>query len=317
MKKLKIVDFDEVLKHSAEDQETKEIYVNDIRDELETFFDKGYPLGESCHIKSLDGIFSWRKGFLYCFSGYPQSGKSEMVNWQMILRAKHYKSKTLLYSPESDTKELITNLVRAYIGQNVNPEFSNVCSKEDYDKGLDFIHDHFVFIENEDEMPSIKTLLDVFHKFSKKGYEFFVIDPLNWVVESTGENNLYNYLKLTLTSLKLFARTHNVCSIYIEHPKTPTISNKTGLVPRANSFSLAGGSMHFNKCDCIVILHRLTKEEIEDKVSKGEILSSLLENDKENCNFVEWETVKMKSQRLNGKLGSQVLQYDFTTGRFV
>ena len=27
-------------------------------------------------------------------------------------------------------------------------------------------------------------------------------------------------------------------------------------------------------------------------------------------------TVKMKSQRLNGKLGSQLLEYDFITGRF-
>ena len=315
MKKLKIVDFDEVLKHSQEEQLTKEIFVNDIRDELDIFFDKGFPLGETCYIKSLDGIFSWRRGFLYCFSGYPQSGKSEMVNWQMVLRAKHYGSKILLYSPESDTKELITNLVRVYLGQNVNPEFSNVCSKEDYNKGLDFIHDHFVFIENEDEMPSIKTLLDVFHKFGKKGYDFFVIDPLNWVVESTAENNLYNYLKLTLTSLKLFARTNNVHSIYIEHPKTP--SPIKGRIPKANAFSLAGGTMHYNKTDAMVILHRLSKEDVEEKVSKGELLAKLLEDKTEYSNFVEWETVKMKSQRLNGKLGSQVLQYDFTTGRFV
>ena len=61
-------------------------------------------------INKLDENFRWRKGFLYCFSGYPQSGKSEILNWLMILRAKNNGDKICMYSPETDTYELINNL---------------------------------------------------------------------------------------------------------------------------------------------------------------------------------------------------------------
>lgn len=64
------------------------------------------------------------------------------------------------------------------------------------------------------------------------------------------------------------------------------------------------------------LLHRMTDEDIEEKLSKGELLQQTLDNKQNNINFVEFETVKMKSQRLNGKLGSSLLEYDFITGRF-
>jgi hypothetical protein len=74
--------------------------------------------------------------------------------------------------------------------------------------------------------------------------------------------------------------------------------------------------MHFNKSDVMCLLHKMTDEDIEEKLSKGELLQQTLDNKQNNINFVEFETVKMKSQRLNGKLGSSLLEYDFITGRF-
>ena len=233
----------------------------------------------------------------------------------MLLRAKHYDDKIVMYSPESNTYELITNLARAYIGKNVNPEFDNICTEDEYNDALDFIQDHYVFLENEEELPSVAGLLNTFERLSNKGFNCFTIDPMNWLVESNvGETNLYNYLKVSLTNLKMFAKNFDTIVCYIEHPKTP--SPVRGKIPKATAFSLAGGTMHFNKTDCMCLLHRMTDEDIEEKLSKGELLQQTLDNKQNNINFVEFETVKMKSQRLNGKLGSQLLEYDFITGRF-
>ena len=313
--KLQIVDFDDVLKRDDDAKECKEVYVNDVRDKLDAFFQDGYELGQPSYIDKLNGIFSWRKGFLYCFSGYPQSGKSEFINYAMLLRSKHYDDKVVMYSPETNTYELITNLARAYIGKNVNPEFDNVCTEEEYNRGLDFIQDHFVFLENQEELPSVAGLLNTFERLSGKGFDCFVIDPMNWLVESNvGETNLYNFLKVSLTNLKMFAKNYEKIVAYIEHPRTPT--SVKGKILKCNSFSLNGGVMHFNKVDCMALLHRMTKEDLEDKLSKGDLLARQLDNLDNNINFVEFETVKMKSQRLNGKLGSQLLEYDFITGRF-
>tara|TARA_R100000664_G_scaffold3047_1_gene7164 strand:+ start:1454 stop:2401 length:948 start_codon:yes stop_codon:yes gene_type:complete len=312
---IKIKDFEDILNEDKSKNKCKEVYVKNIKDNLYNYYQDGYPLGETSYINKLDENFKWRKGFLYCFSGYPQSGKSEIINYLMVLRAKHYKDKIVMYSPETNTAELVLNLCRAYLGKNVNPNFSNICTKEEMDIALNFVDNHFVFLENQDEMPSIKSLVKNFKKLSKKGYSNFIIDPLNWVVESNaGEQNLYQYLKLTLTILKQFAKSTDSIMIYCEHPKTPYAIK--GKIPKATAYSLAGGTMHFNKTDGMVVMHRLSEEDLEEKVKSGEILSRMLENKEKHIRFVEFETVKMKSQRLNGILGSCIIEYDIITGRY-
>ena len=161
---MKIKDFDDILLKDDNGNDCKEIYVNDIRENLFEFYNEGYPLGETSHIKKLDENFRWRKGFVYCFSGYPQSGKSEILNYLMVLRAQHYGDKVVMYSPETNTSELVLNLCRSYLGKNVNPNFDNICTKEEMEMALSFVNDHFVFLENQDEMPSIKTLVKTFQR---------------------------------------------------------------------------------------------------------------------------------------------------------
>ena len=207
------------------------------------------------------------------------------------------------------------DLCRSYLGKNVNPAFPNVCGELEFYEALDFISNHFVFLENNNDMPTINVLIDMFEKYSRKGFTSFVIDPLNWVVESNaGESNMYQYLKLSLTILKQFAKSTDSLMIYVEHPKTP--APVRGKIPRATAFSLAGGTMHFNKTDCMVIMHRLTDFDIEEKVKSGQILQHILLNQEKHIRFVEFETVKMKSQRLNGILGNCIIQYDIKTGRY-
>ena len=234
----------------------------------------------------------------------------------MVLRAQHYGDKVVMYSPETNTSELVLNLCLSYLGKNVNPNFDNICTKEEMEMALSFVNDHFVFLENQDEMPSIKTLVKTFQRLSKKGYNNFLIDPLNWVVESNAgdSNNLYQYLKLTLTILKQFAKSSESIMVYVEHPKTPHAIK--GKIPKATAFSLAGGTMHFNKVDGMVVMHRLTDEDLEEKVKSGEILARMLENKEKHIRFVEIETVKMKSQRLNGIRGCCIIEYDIITGRY-
>ena len=313
---MKIKDFDDILLKDDNANDCREVYVNDIKDNLYDYYNEGYPLGETSQIKKLDENFRWREGFVYCFSGYPQSGKSEILNYLMVLRAKHYGDKIVMYSPETNTSELVLNLCRSYLGKNVNPNFDNICTKKEMEMALTFVNDHFVFLENQDEMPSIKTLVKTFQRLSKKGYNNFLIVPLNWVVESNAgdSNNLYQYLKLTLTILKQFAKSSESIMVYVEHPKTPHAIK--GRIPKATAFSLAGGTMHFNKVDGMVVMHRLSDIDLEEKVKSGEILARMLENKEKHIRFVEFETVKMKSQRLNGILGSCIIEYDIITGRY-
>ena len=235
--KLNIYDYDHVLK---KDDKTslKEIYVNECREKLQNYFVNGYPLGETSHIKKLDENIKWRKGFLFCCSGYPQSGKSEIMNYLLLLRAINDNDKICMYSPETDTYELISNLARAYLGKNVDKAFPDMCTEKEWFKALDFLDDHFIFLENKDQMPSIKTLIKTYIKLSKKGFNCFLIDPFNNVYQSTENENIYNYLKFSLTALKQFAKTYDSIMCYIEHPKTPIPIRSKGeiKIPKTNAF---------------------------------------------------------------------------------
>jgi len=311
--KTKIYDYDDVLQKN-DNSYVKHIRVNDCRDKLDDYHKNGYPLGETSGIKTLDENFRWRYGFLYCFSGYPQSGKSEILNWLMVLRAKLNDDKICMYSPEIDVHEQITNLARAYIGKNVDIAFPNKCTDQEWEDALDFLDEHFIFLENGSEMPSITKLIDAFEVLQKEGFTAFTIDPLNWVYEGTQNDNIYSYLKLSLTSLKQFAKIHQVFMIYVEHPKTP--APVRGKIPKATAFSLAGGTMHFNKCDVMVVMHKLTDEDVEDLVANGQILKKVLDNKENSIKFVQFESVKIKSQRINGTTGKVILQYNLITSRY-
>ena len=47
----------------------------------------GDTFGMNTGVLKLDNHLRWRPGFLYTFSGWPGSGKSEFLNHLMILRA--------------------------------------------------------------------------------------------------------------------------------------------------------------------------------------------------------------------------------------
>ena len=54
--KLQIVEFDDVLKRDDDAKECKEVYVNDVREKLDTFFTDGYELGQPSYLDKLNGI---------------------------------------------------------------------------------------------------------------------------------------------------------------------------------------------------------------------------------------------------------------------
>ena len=50
-------DFDDVLKRDDDAKECKEVYVNDVREKLDTFFTDGYELGQPSYLDKLNSIF--------------------------------------------------------------------------------------------------------------------------------------------------------------------------------------------------------------------------------------------------------------------
>lgn len=268
--------------------------VEDHEEEIIQILDGKYIVPLTTGISKIDSHFNMFAGMLFCVSGYPQSGKSEFCNYLLINHVVNGGGKCCVFSPESDTPILKT-------------EYINTLSyrmKIEWRQAKAIVNDYFIFIEIKDDqgMPDIKNLIDNFSELSKEGFNFFLIDPMNWVTSSMYTNQgSFESLRLTLTYLKQFAKASKSIVGYVEHPKTP-IPNRDGSIPSCSVFSINGGVMHNNKCDAILILHR--QRQIDEN---GKNISS-------NNDPILLEVAKLKMQKYLGTPSTITLEYDWKTG---
>ncbi len=290
-------DFD-FFKKEHKEQNEKLSFVHtsfeDHREEIDKIRNGTYinplPIG----INGFEAHFNMFYGMLLGITGYPQSGKSELVNFIACNHVASQRGKACLFSPESDTAILKT-------------EISNTLKHilmESVDVSDNIVHEYFTFLEIKDNegLPDIKNMIEDFEEMSIDGYNFFNIDPMNWVTSNlyTSQGS-FESLRLTLTYLKQFAKRSKSIMSYVEHPKTPT-PNRDGVIPMCNVFSMNGGTMHNNKCDAILINHR--QRQIDEN---GKAKSS--SNDP-----VLLEVAKLKFQKYLGYPDNVMLHFDQKTG---
>ena len=60
---IKVKDFDDILKKDYNKNAVKEVFVDDIKDKLFSYYEDGYPMGETSYIKGLDENFIHHTNF--------------------------------------------------------------------------------------------------------------------------------------------------------------------------------------------------------------------------------------------------------------
>lgn len=267
----------------------KELLINGFR--------KGKQPGESTHIIILDENLTIRPGFLYAFTGWPGSGKSEFLTQIVERQAVKKDRRTALYSPESyPVDEFIDSIIHCYLGKTTDKRFPGVCSEEEYLQAIDWVDEHFYFLEWE-ETPDPETVLEAF-KFLHEVHKvmFFVVDPFNSLITEGESSNIAVALKKNLTSFKRFASQRKVCVFLVEHPKTPSDPKEYDNIPGPRQ--MFGGTMWWNKTDILLSVHRPNR----DDPKNDEVIIKV------------W---KVKNQHLNGRPGEKILHYDFKTRRYI
>lgn len=263
---------------------------------LKETFHRGKQPGETTYLQTLDEMLTLRMGFLYCFTGWPGSGKTEFITQLSVLQAAFKKRKIAFYSPESyPVDEFIDTFIHCYLGKSTDKRFPNVCSEKEYNDAIDWVDQHFFFCDWQDT-PDTETIINAFKFLQKeKGVSIFVVDPFNSLVTEGEDRNIAVALKKNLTTFKRFCQQNRVMSWLVEHPKTPTDINDYGRIP--NHRTLFGGTMWWNKLDVGVSVHRPNREDRND-------------------NQVVIQTWKVKRQELNGRPGEKTIHFDIRTKRY-
>ena len=260
----------------------KELTIADVSDQIAKHRKGEYLKPIRTPLRSLDKVFNFGRGRLTLWTGYPQSGKSEILRFLAFHYAMSQECKVGIFTPESDTVIFLDEL-----SQMANQYLSNADS---------YLSDHWTVLDIQDGMPSIDDVLAIMDELVIKGHEFFIIDPMNWITSSNYTSSAFESLRLSLTQLKQFAKRTNTCVNYVEHPKTPQ-ANKDGEYPKANTFMVNGGVMHWNKVDSVVIMHRIRN------IGEFGAMSSKSDD-------VDFEVAKQKVQRIYGYPGTVRLKYN-------
>ena len=262
---------------------------------LKASFKAGKQAGETSYFATLDKTFTLRMGFLYCFTGWPSSGKSEFLTQLAVLQGNFKGRKVALYSPESyPVEEFIDMFIHCFLGKSTDRRFPNVCSEQEYDQAIEWVHEHFFFCDWP-ETPDGETLINSFEFLRTQGCEIFIVDPFNSIVTEGEDRNIAIALKKNLTMFKRFASQKKVMVWIVEHPKTPSDTKEYDAIPGPRQ--LFGGTMWWNKVDVLASVHRVNRE---DKSNREVII----------------KTWKIKKQELNGTPGEGTLHFDIRTKRY-
>ena len=229
---------------------------DDYTQDLEHLYVDGIVGGASTGLASVDSLFTVVTGQLTIVTGIPGSGKSEFIDQIMVNLAKRDDWKFAIASFENPPPLHIAKLSEKYIQK---PFFDGAVprmSAAEKDESLAWIKDHFLFLEQRGgESATIDNILDrAKQAVMRLGVRGLVIDPYNYIAQSTGSDNEHQGINEMLTRLVVFARAHDVHIWFIAHPAKMMTDNE-GRTPVPKGMNISGSAAFFAKADLGLTVH--------------------------------------------------------------
>lgn len=235
-------------------------------DRLNDLWEKGTGKGVSTGYSNVDEIYTIAPGQLSIVTGYPSSGKSNFVDQLMINLAKRDDWKFAVCSFENQPEIHTTRFAELYTGKRFF-EGSNRMNEQERDEALEWINDHFMFLDSESVEPS--TIDSVLERaqiaVARLGIRGLVIDPYNYIINEKDTSET-EFISTMLTRIHAFAKAYGVHVWFVAHPAKMSRSGSD--LPRPDGMSISGSMAWWAKADCGVTVHRGEGLEVQIAVWK-------------------------------------------------
>tara|TARA_R110002126_G_scaffold49359_2_gene136766 strand:+ start:1340 stop:3100 length:1761 start_codon:yes stop_codon:yes gene_type:complete len=265
---------------------------DDYTKDIDHLYKDGIVGGASTGIASVDQLFTVVTGQLTVVTGIPGSGKSEFIDQIMVNLAKRDDWKFAIASFENPPPLHIAKLSEKYIGKPFFDGNTPKMAEEEKNDAMKWINKHFLFLEQRGgESATIDSILDrAKQAVMRLGVRGLVIDPYNYIAQSSGQDNEHKGINDMLTRLVVFARAHDVHIWFIAHP-AKMMTDQHGLTPVPKGMNISGSAAFFAKADIGLTVHLDKDKNVEIHCWK--------------CRF-KWV----------GGTGVVNLDYDIPTGRY-
>lgn len=219
----------------------------------------GFPVLHEYYTMSLPGVTDW--------TGYAQSGKTEVLLELLLNTSIYYGWKHLLYVPDVGTKnEIVAILIHKLTGKTFDKRYknSNLITQEEVVKELDWVLQHFFILHKIDKKSKITPYqfwdLAVEMK-STHGIKTATIDSwkdLKHGKDANGENFSRDdkYLEDVLSYRNMMAEENSMHFHTIIHPRNGIEKDKNGNRVAPKPDDLKGGSEWWNNGKVMITIHR-------------------------------------------------------------
>ena len=220
---------------------------NDYSDQVDELYEAGGTgKGLSTGFKSLDDLITVAPG-LYVVTGMPGHGKSSLMDNFCVSTARLHGMRWAICSMENPVKIHILKLASIYTGKPFFEGPTSRMSKDELSEAIEWIDDHFVFLENRDgELSTLESIIDrTKSAILRKNVSGLVIDPYN-CLESKHESEHLGISEM-LSRITSFSAAHQLSTWFVAHPtKQPYDQRSKPLDGNA----VAGSHAWNSKADC-------------------------------------------------------------------
>jgi len=231
----------------------------DVIDKMFKHRDNYNEKGKYLGFKGLDEYYSMQLGNCTDWTGFPMSGKTQLLMECLLNTSKFYGWKHLVYFPDvGNNVEIIADLMHKLTGKSFNPLAHNVIKDEEISRNIDWLLAHFKILTKQD----VKAKMTPFEFYDyavelkqKHGLETASIDSWKDLSHPYNEYGGYaQYLEVVLPYRNQIAEDNNLHLHTIIHPKLTEKVNGKRSVP--SPYDLKGGSEWFNSGKCMITVHR-------------------------------------------------------------
>lgn len=228
--------------------------------------DKGKYLG----FQNIDKYYTMQLGNVTDWTGFPMSGKTQILMECLLNTSKFYGWKHLIYFPDVGSKvEIISDLLHKLTGKTFNPNYLNHITELEILKEIDWILEHFKILTKEDVKAKM-TPFQFYDLAATMDIQTASIDSWKDMSHPYNEYGGYaTYLEVILPYRNQIAEDNNIHINTVIHPKLTEKVNGKRKAP--TPYDLKGGSEWFNSGKCMITVHREDKNDNEAQIHFNKI----------------------------------------------
>ena len=231
--------------------------VKEYHDSVQNIYDGNEQKALSTGFKGLDKIYKIMPSTFNLITGIPNHGKSNFLDQILLNLAENEGWNFALFSPEHSTPNHIRRLLEKRCRKPFDIGLHARISQDELNEGIQFLDDHFRFIESTEEIPNIEYILKK-AKLAKQrfGIKGLVIDPFNQISPDRDYAKREDeHIRDIIAKCQQFARNHQMVVWMVAHPHKLQ-RNDSGVIPPPDLYQVSGSAHWANMSDVALVVHR-------------------------------------------------------------